>query len=138
MTEQDAKVWIPQREPFVFVDKVAEVNAESAVTRYVVKAECPLVSDGALSLAGLMENAAQTCAVRAGWMQKQQGQAVKKGYIGAVKKMEVMRFPKVGEALLTEAKKIEEVMNISLIECTTRVGEEVVATSTLKLATIDE
>lgn len=138
MTEQDAKVWIPQREPFVFVDKVAEVNAESAVTRYVVKAECPLVSDCVLSLAGLMENAAQTCAVRAGWMQKQQGQAVKKGYIGAVKKMEVMRFPKVGEALLTEAKKIEEVMNISLIECTTRVGEEVVATSTLKLATIDE
>ena len=104
MTEQDAKVWIPQREPFVFVDKVADVNG----------------------------------AVRAGWMQKQQGQAVQKGYIGAVKKMEVMRFPQVGESLLTEAKKIEEVMNISLIECTTRVGEEVVATSTLKLATIDE
>ena len=38
MTEQDAKVWIPQREPFVFVDTIADVNAASAVTRYVVKA----------------------------------------------------------------------------------------------------
>ena len=33
MTEQDAKVWIPQREPFVFVDKVAEVICEGMSTQ---------------------------------------------------------------------------------------------------------
>ena len=56
----------------------------------------------------------------------------------AVKNMTVSRFPQVGETLRTEANLIQEVMNISLIECVIRVNEEVIATTTLKLATIDE
>lgn len=138
MIDQDAIVWIPQRAPFVFVDTIDDVNESHAVTRFCINETCPLVADGVLPLAGLMENAAQTCAVRAGWVQKHQGADVKKGYIGAVKNMTVSRFPQVGETLRTEANLIQEVMNISLIECVIRVNEEVIATTTLKLATIDE
>lgn len=138
MNKQDAILWIPQRAPFVFVDTIDDVNESRAVTQFTVTDGCPLVAEDFLPLSGLMENAAQTCAVRAGWVQKNQGTEVKKGYIGAVKALNVSRFPHVGETLHTEANLIQEVMNISLIECTTRVGEEVIATTTLKLATIDE
>ncbi len=136
--KEDVINWIPQREPFVFIDAVEDVNETHAVTRLSISADCPLVQKGVLPLAGLMEHAAQTCAVRGGWVQKQQGDAVKKGYIGAVKEMAVSRFPQVGETLRTEANLIQEVMNVSLVECTTRVGDEVIATTTLKLATIEE
>lgn len=136
--EEPVTNWIPQRPPFVFIDAIEDVNEAHAVTRLLIKNDCPLVENGVMPLSGLMENAAQTCAVRAGWVQKHQGAEVKKGYIGAVKGMAVNRFPRVGEMLRTEANLIQEVMNISLIECTIRVKDEVIATTTLKLATIDE
>jgi len=46
-------------------------------------------------------------------------------------------LPKIGETLTTEVMLVQEVMNISLIECTTKVAEEMIATTTLKLAIID-
>ena len=51
--------------------------------------------------------------------------------------MEVTRFPRVGETLCTEAVVIQEMLNISLIECTTRVQDETIATTMLKIATME-
>ncbi len=125
---KDILSFIPQRPPFVFIDTVEDVNHSLARTRFTVPADCPLVAENILPLSGLMENAAQTCATRA-------GNTI--GYIGAVKQMEVKRFPHVGETLTTEAVIVQEVMNISLMECTTRIGDELIATTTLKIATIE-
>ena len=126
--EKDIESFIPQRAPFVFIDTVESVDNKVARTRFTIPAECPLVTDDILPLSGLMENAAQTCATRA-------GNTI--GYIGAIKQMEVTRFPHVGETLTTEAVVVQEVMNISLMECTTRIGDERIATTTLKIATIE-
>lgn len=135
--EHNITEWIPQRPPFVFIDTIVEMNEASAVTRFTVNDDCVLVNDGQLGLAGLMEHAAQTCAARAGWIQRQHSQQVKMGYIGAVKQMEASRLPRVGETLTTEAHVLQEVMNISLVECTTRVNDEVIASAMFKLATVD-
>lgn len=126
--EKNIEAFIPQRAPFVFIDTVESVEVKVARTRYTIPAACPLVTDDILPLSGLMENAAQTCATRA-------GDTI--GYIGAVKQMEVTRLPHVGETLTTEAIVVQEVMNISLMECTTRIGDELIATTTLKIATIE-
>lgn len=129
MTEtHDITSFIPQRPPFVFIDTIVEVNDRTARTRFTVTENCPLVENGVLPLAGLMENAAQTCAARAG---------NKIGYIGAVKQMEVTRFPRVGETLCTEANVVQEVLNICLMEIVARIGDETVAVTTLKIATIE-
>ena len=124
----DIASFIPQRPPFVFIDTIEEVNENMARTRFTVTDDCPLVDEGLLPLAGLMENAAQTCAARAG---------NKIGYIGAVKEMRVTRFPKVGETLLTEARVVQEVLNICLMEIEAHIGDELIATTTLKIAVIE-
>lgn len=124
----DIEDFIPQRPPFVFIDTIESVEEKVARTRFTIPAECPLMADNILPLSGLMENAAQTCATRAG---------DKIGYIGAIKQMQVTRFPHVGETLTTEAVVVQEVLNISLMECTTRIGNELIATTTLKIATIE-
>ena len=126
--EKNIESCIPQRAPFVFIDTIECVGEKVARTRFTIPATCPLVTDDILPLSGLMENAAQTCATRA-------GDTI--GYIGAVKQMEVTRFPHVGETLTTEALVIQEVMNISLMECTTRIGNKQIASTTLKIATIE-
>ena len=120
--------YIPQRPPFVFIDTIDELSNTVARTRFTIPADCPLVTDGILPLAGLMENAAQTCAARAG---------DRIGYIGAVKQMEAYRFPVIGETLHTEAQLVQEVMNICLMEVKTFIGDELIATTTLKIATIE-
>jgi predicted hotdog family 3-hydroxylacyl-ACP dehydratase len=126
--KKNIESFIPQRPPFVFIDTIESVEEKVARTRFTIPAECPLVADNILPLSGLMENAAQTCATRAG---------DKIGYIGAIKQMQVKRFPHVGETLTTEAVVVQEVLNISLMECTTRIGNELIATTTLKIATIE-
>jgi len=125
--DYDIEKYIPQRPPFVFIDAVEHVDAQQARTSFIVTGACPLVKDGILPLAGLMENAAQTCAARA-------GNTI--GYIGAVKQMEVTRFPRIGETLTTEAHVVQEVLNICLMDVTARVGDEQIATTTLKIAII--
>lgn len=133
MTSGDnIELFIPQRPPFVFIDTIDEISAELARTLFTIPAGCPLVTDGVLLLAGLVENAAQTCAVRARYTAGN-----KIGYIGAIKQMQTLRLPRVGETLTTEARLIQEVLNISLIECTTRVRDELIATTILKLAVMD-
>ena len=128
MSEQrDILSCIPQRPPFVFIDTIEELNEGSARTRYTIPETCPLLSDGILPLSGLMENAAQTCSVIAGNII---------AYLGAIKQMEVSRFPMAGETLCTDAVVVQQMLNISLIECTTRIQDKNIATTTLKIATI--
>lgn len=124
----DIEQYIPQRKPFVFIDTIDEVSATTARTRFTVTDDCALVSEGMLPLSGLMENAAQTCAVRAG---------NKIGYIGAVKQMKATRLPRIGETLRTEATVAQEVLNICLMDVVTYVEDEQIASTTLKIATIE-
>ncbi len=126
--QRDILSYIPQRPPFVFIDTIEDMNEKSAHTCYAIPDTCPLLSDGILPLSGLMENAAQTCSVIAG---------NRIAYLGAVKQMVVTRFPHVGETLCTEALVMQEMLNISLIECITRIHGEIIATTTLKIATMD-
>lgn len=124
----DIEQYIPQRKPFVFIDTIDEVSATTARTRFTVTDDCVLGSEGILPLSGLMENAAQTCAVRAG---------NKIGYIGAVKQMKATRLPRIGETLRTEATVAQEVLNICLMDVVTYVEDEQIASTTLKIATIE-
>jgi len=112
----------------VFIDTIDEISNTVARTRFTIPADCPLVTDGILPLAGLMENAAQTCAARAG---------DRIGYIGAVKQMEAYRFPAIGETLRTEALLVQEVMNICLMDIKTYIADELIASTTLKIATVE-
>lgn len=127
---------IPQRPPFVFVDEIVTVNGLSAILSYRVSPSCPLLSDGYLSIAGVLEHVAQSCAARIGYLQSQTNQPIQIGYIGGVKSIEVLRNPQVGELLITEVELIEEVFDISLLSCTTRVEDEVIAQTTIKLALV--
>lgn len=120
--------FIPQRPPFVFIGTVDEVTDTTACTRFTIPAVCPLVSEGVLPLSGLMENAAQTCAARSG---------NKVGFIGAVKQMKVTRLPRVGETLMTRAQVVQEVLNICLMDVSTFIGDEQIATTTLKIAIME-
>ena len=126
---RDILACIPQRPPFVLIDTIEQLSEKETHTRYIIPEDCPLLSNGILPLSGLMENAAQTSSVIAG---------NKIAFIGAVKQMEVTRFPQIGETLCTKAVVVQQMLNILLIECTTYAQDEIIATAMLKIAIIGE
>jgi len=75
-----------------------EVNTRSSFT---IEADNVFVKDGVFQEAGLMENIAQTAALRAGYVSQSENKPVAVGYIGAVTNFEIFDLPKTGDEIET-------------------------------------
>jgi predicted hotdog family 3-hydroxylacyl-ACP dehydratase len=127
MLPEDILLLIPQRPPFVMVDKLLSSDKNSTLTAFRVTEENVLVVKGELSEAGLMENIAQTAAARAGYKAMMENKPVAVGYIGAVKNLEIFDLPKINDELVTEVKIEDRVFDITVISGTVRRNDIVMA-----------
>ena len=110
---------IPQRPPFVLIDRLTEFTMEHSVTDFVVRDGNPLVRDGRLSEAGIMENIAQSCAARIGYISVYVRKGVVcLGIIGSVKDLDIEFLPAVGSRLETTVDVVSEVFSITLVNAT--------------------
>lgn len=137
MDLEDIKQFIPQREPIIMVDRLVRVAAEEAVTSLVVRDTLCFVNEaGCLSEPGLIEHIAQSASAFAGYAARAAG-ATKPpvGYIGEVKKFHCYRLPKCGEELLTTIAWGPEVGGVRIVSGETRVADEVVAETQMKIFT---
>ena len=126
---------LPQREPFVFVDRLVRYDDREAETSFTVPAEHLLVEDGHLTASGILENMAQSSAARIGYQCKYILHVpVRIGFIGAIRKFRVHRLPAVGETLSTTVLFREDVFGITLTDAVVRVREEIIAEASLKTA----
>ena len=128
-----AREILPQREPFVFVERLVHYDERETVTVFTVPEEHLLVADGYLTAPGILENMAQSSAARIGYLCKFILHVpVRVGYIGAIRKFRVYRLPAVGETLTTTILFREDVFGISLVDAVVRVGEDLIAEASLK------
>ena len=126
---------LPQREPFVFVDRLVRYDERESVTVFTVPADHLLVADGYLTAPGILENMAQSSAARIGYLCKFILHVpVRIGYIGAIRKFRVYRLPAVGETLTTTIIFREDVFGITLTDAEVRVGDDLIAEASLKTA----
>lgn len=133
----DVHTLLPQQEPFVMVDRLVHYDPVRTVTTLEVREDNIFADDGHLSVAGLNENIAQTCAARMGYISYISGQRVKIGVIGAITNFSVIRTPLVGEVLTTTIDVVQEVFNVTLVHASVTVGSEVIAETDLKIALQD-
>lgn len=125
---------LPQRPPFVMIDRLACCDGEKTATRLAVRGDNLFVSGGRMLASGLLENIAQTCAARLGYFNLVSGLPVKIGFIGAVRNMHVARVPVVGETLDTTIRVREKVMGMLLADAEIRVAGEVIVSAEMKMA----
>jgi predicted hotdog family 3-hydroxylacyl-ACP dehydratase len=118
---------IPQRPPFVMVDKLLKSDEDSTQTFFMVTEENVLVVNGEFTEAGLMENIAQTAAARAGYIASMEDKPVIVGYIGAVKNLEIFDLPKINDELTTEVKIENRIFDITAISGMVRCNGTIVA-----------
>ncbi len=133
-TESNILDLIPQRPPFVFVDRLLEVSGQKAVSQFTITDNCPLLQENDLTSAGLLENMAQTCAARTGYIQTRQQEPVRIGYIGAVREMTIEQHPHLHDTITTEVILLEHVFDISLFQCKCYSNDILIAQALLKLA----
>jgi predicted hotdog family 3-hydroxylacyl-ACP dehydratase len=92
---------IPQKPPFVMVGKLLSTDELHTRSSFTIEPGNVFVKDGIFQEAGLMENIAQTAALRAGYVAKSENKPVAVGYIGAVSNFEIFDLPKTGDEIET-------------------------------------
>ena len=128
---------IPQRPPFVMIDRLVSSDEVYSVTELYIREDNLFVEEGRLSASGLIENIAQTCAARIGYINLNHGQTVKIGVIGSISNLNIERTPKVGEKLTTTIKLLEEVFQMTLVEAVIASDNEEIVHANMKIALTD-
>lgn len=133
--EIDVRELIPQRDPMIMVGRLMHFDQKTALSSTLIEPECIFVEDGRLSACGIIENIAQSCALRLGYYNKYiQKSEVQIGYIGAIRHMEILSLPRVGETLTTSVTTVEEIFGMSLVEAKVMVGDREIAHGNIKIA----
>jgi predicted hotdog family 3-hydroxylacyl-ACP dehydratase len=131
----DIGTLIPQGPPFVMVDRLLEVDGPTTTTSFLVTAENPLTADGRFSVAGLIENMAQSAAAGAGYAARAAGGVIRSGVIVAIHNFRIVRLPEVGDELITTITVTAGVADIVVISGRITCGQGDVATGEMKILT---
>lgn len=129
---------LPQQEPFIMVGKLVSFDMGKTVTQTPITDKNIFVEDGVFTASGLIENIAQTCATRIGYINKYiLKKEIQLGFIGAIRNLKLHRYPKVGELIETTIITEEEVFGMTLVSATIMVEGEFIAESSMKIAVRD-
>lgn len=131
----DVHELLPQQEPFVMIGKLVHFDETLSVTETRVSEDNIFVDGGRFSASGLMENIAQTCAVRIGYVNKYiLKKGIQLGFIGAVRNFEILSLPVVGKTITTHVKVLEEVFGMTLAEAYIECDGEILVKTEMKIA----
>lgn len=128
---------LPQRPPFIMIDHLTHFDRIFTSTCFTVRPDNVFVEDGILNPCALVENIAQTCAARMGYVNLVNSDNVKLGFIGSVRHLVVERDVKVGETLHTTIEVVQEVLQLTLVNATIKIDGEVVVEAEMKIAQSD-
>ena len=128
---------LPQRPPFIMIDKLVFSDEVVTTTKFLVRSDNIFMEGDVLNACALVENIAQTCAARMGYINYVNREKVRIGFIGSVRNLNILRPVRLGELLTTSIEVKEEVMQLTLVEASVRVGDETVVTAEMKIALSD-
>ncbi len=135
------KKLIPQKDPFVMIDKLLYFDTEKVVSGLKVTSDNILTSKDYFTEGGLIENMAQSIALHRGYrgyINRGKDEKPKTGFIGSIKHATIHSLPKIGTELITTVEIIAEIMQVSLVEI--RVNDtdgNLIASSEMKTIIVD-
>lgn len=132
--EYDIQTLIPQRPPMVMVDRLLHCDPVLTETEFLVREDCIMMEDGRLSAMGLIENIAQTCAARMGYINVSSGKEVRVGVIGALRDVEIFTLPAMGSTIKTRIEVSDEVFGMTLAQAESRCENTLLCKGTIKIA----
>jgi len=128
---------IPQRHPFVMVDKLFYFSENKVVSGFTVLNNNIFTFQSFFTASGLIENMAQTVALFTGYQYFLKNKPAPTGYIGVIKKVEINELPKVGEELITTVNILHEIMGVTLVNSQIKCKNKIIASSEMKTVLAD-
>jgi len=133
ITDKDSiRVLIPQKDPVCMLDQLLRADTEITRTRLDIREDNFFFENGKLSESGIIENMAQTIAIRVGYYYDSINKTAPKGFIGAVRNMKIKRLPKLGESIECQIKVEQEIFGVTMVSGQTFIGDEIIASGTMK------
>jgi hypothetical protein len=129
---------IPQKLPFVMVGNLLYSDENVTRSSFVIGPENIFVKNNIFQEAGLLENIAQTAALRAGYLAQAENKPVSVGYIGAVKDFELFNLPKVGDEIMTEVAIENQIFDVIVLTGKVWLGDTLLAQCEMKVFTKNE
>ena len=126
---------LPQQPPFVMVDALTHYEEKIVISKTTVRASNIYVDNGTMQCYGLIENIAQTCAARIGYINKYiLRRGIQIGYIGSLKNLTIESLPQIGDVITTEIQIQDEILDMILATAIVRKDNQTLASTDLKIA----
>ena len=132
-TRQNITDLIPQREPFVMIDRLIYVDEKKSVGELQIRQGNIFVEDGRLTEPGLVEAMAQAAAAGTGFHYRAANKKVPVGYIGAIQQLQIFSLPVVGDEIRMEIHLKTTVLNVTLISGQVSCNNKILATCDMKI-----
>ena len=107
---------IPQKYPMAMVDGLIEQNENSTISRLILNSSNIFCKDRFFTEAGLIENMAETAALRSGYEASLKNQKPLVGFIGSLKRIKIHKLPQDSDTLKTTITILNSLMNVLIIK----------------------
>jgi 3-hydroxymyristoyl/3-hydroxydecanoyl-(acyl carrier protein) dehydratase len=123
---------LPQKFPFVMVDKMFSFTETTIVTGLEIKSDNIFYDGGTFREPGLVEHMAQSVALHTGYEFFLRKETAPTGYIGSISGVEIKQLPVMGDQIQTTVTILQEFGGITMVEITTTLNGETIASGQMK------
>ena len=133
----DIKELIPQREPFIMIDKLLFADEDFTKTSFTINSENLFCRNGYFSEAGLIETMSQTGAAGIGFYTKNNNLPTPIGFIGALKNLKIHFLPEVDSVIEGEMRIETKMVNVSIAKAKIICNQKIAAEGEFKIFIIE-
>ena len=119
------------------VDRLLHFDRIVTTAEFAVREDNIFLEGDELQPEGLVENIAQTCAARIGYVNLMNKESVRLGFIGAVRNLSILGTPKIGETIETTITVKGEIFQMTLVDAEIRLNGSVIVNAEMKIALSD-
>lgn len=123
---------IPQRFPFVMVDKLYSYSETELVSGFTVQENAVFFQKDCLVESGLIEHMAQSVALHTGYQFYLRKEQAPTGYIGSIKDIEIKKLPQLYDEIRTTVSILQEFGGITLVDVVTTLNDVEIAKGQMK------
>lgn len=123
---------LPQKFPFVMVDKMFSYTETSIVSGLEIKSDNIFFDNGTFLESGLVEHMAQSVALHTGYQFFLKKEEAPTGYIGSIKEIAISQLPKLGDQIKSTVTILQEFAGITLVDIVTTLNGTTIASGQMK------
>ncbi len=123
---------LPQKYPFVMVDKMYHFSETTVTSGLKIKEENIFIQNGKLLESGIIEHMAQTVALHTGYQFYLKKEPAPTGYIGSIKEVVISELPLLHDEIVTTVTVLQEFAGITLVDIVTLLHQKEIARGQMK------